>query len=485
MSARLNAWRLVCAISALALPCMARAVDPFHTRRVVPNNAASPLLGEHAVCAFGPPTTTLTLQDVVERALCTNPDTRSAWAVVEERAAAVGVSKAAYLPTLSATGQVVHDATVTHVRDHPSLSTNYSTAVHSDNLSLSWILFDFGGRHAGLEGARALLAAATADEDASLQKAFVDAAKAYYSVQDARERLRIDEAISQDAMSSLVAARERSRRGVAPITEVFQAQTAYEQAKLDTVQDLGKKQIAEGSLAQVIALPPDTTLSLDDLDDATPADEKFSESVSKLIGKALESHPTIVAAEQSLRAAQAKVTEAKAQGRPTIRLAAQYSQNNQPVQLGLGMPHYPAKGHDGYVGLQVTIPLFSGFAASYQVRQAQAQVDQQSEALAKARQKVGLQVWTAYQTLSSDQQAVNLSAELQNVATSAWESAQRRYRSGVGTVLELLSTQTALAKARQQHVDALSAWRYDRLALAAALGQLGLKDLDVPVSASR
>ena len=154
-----------------------------------------------------------------------------------------------------------------------------------------------------------------------------------------------------------------------------------------------------------------------------------------------------------------------------------YSRNNEPVQLGLGLPHYPATGHDGYVGFQVSIPLFSGFATHYQVRQAQAQLDQQSVALDKARQQVALQVWTSYQTLQTDTQNLDASLRLQEVATQAWESAQRRDKSVIGTILELLSTQTALAQARQMRVEAITGWRYDRLALASALGQLGWDDL--------
>ncbi|PMQ02558.1 Nickel and cobalt resistance protein CnrC [Dyella sp. AD56] len=185
----------------------------------------------------------------------------------------------------------------------------------------------------------------------------------------------------------------------------------------------------------------------------------------------------MLAAEKELLAAQAAVTQAKAQGRPTIKLVGQYSQNNEPVQLGLGLQHYPATGHDGYVGLQVNIPLFSGFATTYQVHAAEAQVDQQAVAVDKARQQVALQVWTSYQTLQTDTENLTLSAKLQDVATEAWESAQRRYGSGVGTILELLETQTALAKARQQRIQALAEWRYDRLALGAALGQLRWRDM--------
>jgi outer membrane protein len=453
-------------------------MDPFHTHRAVPISAGSPLLGDHVACTFGAPVTPLTLQEVIERALCNNPDTRDAWTVIEERAAAVGISKAAYLPTLSVTGQAVHEDNITHVQDHQELSSSYSTAVRSDSLSLGWVLYDFGGRRAALNNAKALLSAAQANQNAALQQTFADAAKAYYAVQAAREQLRADEAVTEDAQSSLAAAKERIDRGIAPITEVYQAQTAYQQALVTQTRDHGQALTAQGNLANTIALSPDTALTLDSLDDTVQPDEAFQRSVSQLMAQAVQSHPAIVAAEQELKAAQAGVTQAKAQGRPTIKLVAQYSQNNEPVQMGLGLPQYPATGHDGYVGIQINVPLFSGFGTAYQVRQAQAQVDQQSVALDKARQQVALQVWTNYQSLQTDTQNLTNSAQLQTVATQAWESAQRRYRSGIGTILELLGTQTALAQARQQRVEALTAWRYDRLALASALGQLGWADIE-------
>jgi outer membrane protein len=460
--------------AAVALMCLATggswASDPFHTRKQIPDNAASSLFGSHAACTFGPPGTPLTLQEAIERALCNNPDTRDAWTVIEERAAAVGISKAAYLPTLQATGQAVHDDTITRVRDHPELSSNYSTLVHSGDLSMAWILYDFGGRRAALDNAKALLSAAQANEDAVLQQTFAGAAKAYYADVAAQEQLSADEAVVQDAQNSLAAARQRSNRGIAPITEVYQAQTAYAQAQIAQTRDQGQ--------ANVVALSPDTPMTLDGLDDTTPSDETFQQSVSQLMAQAEQAHPAIVAAEKELEAAKAGVTQAKAQGRPTIKFVAQYSQNNEPVQLGLGLPHYPATGHDGYVGIQISVPIFSGFATSYQVRQAQAQVDQQSVAVDKAKQQVALQVWTSYENLQADRQNLIYSGQMQSVATQAWESAQRRYRSGIGTILELLSTQTALAQARQQRIEALTTWRYDRLALASALGQLDWNDVD-------
>lgn len=477
MSARWGA-RFGCAMGVVWLGIgIAHPSDPFHTRRDIPASAGGVFLGSHAACVFGVLAEPLTLQEAIERSLCANPETRDAWTVIEERAAALGVSKAAYLPTLSATGQWVHENSLTNVRDHAELSSNYSTAVHAGNLSLGWVLYDFGGRHAALNHAKLLLGAAQANADATLQQTFSDAAKTYYAAQAAREQVQTDDVIVTAAWNSLTAAQERVEHDVAPMTEVYQAQTAYEQARVTQTRDRGQALAAQGNLASSMALSPDTVFTLAPLNDTVQPDEEFQRSVAQLMAQAAHSHPAIVAAERELQAAQAGVIQAKAQGRPTIKLVAQYSQNNEPVQLGLGQPHFPATGHDGYVGIQVTSPIFSGFATTYQVRQAEAQVDQQTVALDKARQRVALQVWTSYQTLQTDMQNLTTSALSQHVATLAWQSAQRRYGSGVGTILELLSAQSALAQVRKQRVEALTAWRYDRLALASALGQLGWKDL--------
>jgi outer membrane protein len=463
--------------ASLSFACIrvAYAVDFFRTNAQVPQSAGSALLVGGS-CNESP-LSPLTLAAAVERALCNNPETRAAWATVEARAAALGQSKSAYLPTLSATGQYEHDDSITHVRDHPELSTDYSTLVHSESLSLGWLISDFGGRAAKLKSAQALLTAAQASENAVLQQTFADTAKLYYAALAANEQVKADLAVTTDAQDSLVAAKERVSQGVAPITEQYEAETSAEQAVFTQTRDQGSALAAMGALATAMALPPDTSLTLISLDeDARPADE-FLQGVTQLIDEAVRTHPTIVAAQKQLEAAMAGVIASKADGRPSVRLVGEYSRNNEPVQLGLGLPHYPSTGRDGYIGIQVSVPIFSGFANTYLIKQAQAEVDARSIAVDKARQQVALQVWQSYQILQTGTKNLGTSSNLEKVATAAWQSAQRRYRSGAGTILELLSTQTALAQARQQRVQALSDWHYERLALAASLGRLGPADI--------
>ncbi|GJH22525.1 hypothetical protein CBA19CS22_38305 [Caballeronia novacaledonica] len=154
---------------------------------------------------------------------------------------------------------------------------------------------------------------------------------------------------------------------------------------------------------------------------------------------------------------------------------AQYNFNNQPTSLQLGFPVFPATHREWYLGFQVTIPFFEGFARTYHVRQAEAQTEVQVELLAEARQQVGLDVWNAYQSLQSATKNLDNGANLLTLAQHSYETALRRYQIGVGSILELLNAQSALANAKKQRIQSLTDWRSARLQLASKLGRFGVK----------
>ncbi|MFC6950327.1 TolC family protein [Paraburkholderia dipogonis] len=166
--------------------CPAWGMDPLLTGKSIPRTAASAMLDDsHAgICVFDTLPDPLPLQDAVERALCNNPKTREAWAQVKIQAAGVGIGRAAYLPTVTASWQGVRDDTATNVTGYPQYSSNYRNgALKTDSVSLSWVLYDFGGRQAALANATALLVAAEASQQAALETAFATVAKHYYAAQ--------------------------------------------------------------------------------------------------------------------------------------------------------------------------------------------------------------------------------------------------------------------------------------------------------------
>lgn len=125
------------------------------------------------------------------------------------------------------------------------------------------------------------------------------------------------------------------------------------------------------------------------------------------------------------------------------------------------------------IGLQLTIPLFDGFGRTYQIRNAKARVEAEQANLANAEQQVALDLWTHYQTLSTETQSLQRTSELVDQSRQALEVIQGRYHSGVGSMVEVLNALTAYADAEEQHTQTLNHWQTSRLKLIASLGQLG------------
>ena len=461
--------------------CPAWGMDPLLTGNSIPQTAAAAMLGDSrsGICIFGTLVDPLPLQDAVERALCNNPKTREAWAQVKIQAAGVGIGRAAYLPTVSASWQGVRDETATDVTGFPQYSSNYRNgALKTESVSLNWVLYDFGGRQAALANATALLAAAEASQQAALETAFATVAKDYYAAQAAQGAFVAAQEIERTANDSFKAATARVDKGIAPVTDELQAQTSWAEAVVNRTKAQGDWQTALGTLAADMDFAPSLPITLPDVGDGVTPGSEFDNSVADLIQEAKRSHPSVLAAEAQVDAALAKVKQTRAEGLPSLSFVAKYSRNNQPTTLDVGFPQLPATGHEWYLGFQLTIPLFEGFGRTYQIRQAEAQTELQRDTLDEVQQQVGLDVWNSYQALQTATQNLTNDAMLLDVARRSYAAAQRRYQVGVGNILELLNAQSSLAGAKRQRIQGLTDWRSARLQLAAKLGKLGMWNIE-------
>lgn len=458
----------------------AHAFDPLFAERAIPATPAALMKGDAVTgtCVFGAMQTPLRLPEAVERALCNNPQTRQAWADVKAAAAAVGKGRSAYLPQVTGNWQGTRDETKEAISGLSQFDSTYrNSALRNESVSLSWVLYDFGGRKAALANANALLVAARATEDATLQSAFATVAKDYYAAQSTQGALVAAKEVEATAADSLKAATMRVDHGAAPITDELQARTSWANAIVERTKAERDWQTALGTLAADMNAEPYAAIVLPDVADGVAPDNAFDESVADLIGDAKRFHPSVAAAEAELEAAQAKVRQTSAEGMPTVSFVAKYSWNNQPTTLELGVPQVPATTREWYLGIQVTIPFFEGFGRTYDVHRAQAEAEKQGDVLDEARRQVGLDVWTSYQALQAAGKNVTNSATLLDVAQQSYAAAQRRYQIGVGSILELLNAQSALAEAKRQRIQALTDWRSERLQLAAKLGRLGMWDV--------
>ena len=396
---------------------------------------------------------------------------------MKAQAAQVGVAKAAYLPTLSGSVQAIKDKSTSQGTNVVPFYIASDSTYHSDTLTLNWVLYDFGLRSATVENAEKMLTSAMASQDNVLQTVFATAVKDYYAALVAQKNIQATTDIEADAKHVLDAAVVRVERGVAAVSDQLQAKTAYSQAVFNRNKAEGDWQSALGTLAIDMGQRPDSSVVLIESDNAAVPEEALVQSVGELLQSAQKTHPSLIAARADMEAAQANEKIVRAQGRPSISLVGHYNANNQSQSSGVGQPYIGASGRDRYIGVQVDIPFFEGFSRTYKIRTAQAQVEGKEANLADTELQVAVNVWTSYQSLKVSAENLRTSQDILDSAHDAFKAAQNRYQKGVANILEVLTTQTALANAQQQRIQALAGWQNARIQLAASVGNLGLSAL--------
>jgi outer membrane protein len=449
-------------IAALALCYAAGAAaaadraDPLDTARLRPAAPSNFWEGSATACPAPPAVPDpVRLSDAVDLALCNNPLTRESWANAKASAAALGIARSNYLPSVTGT------VTLERSRIWNSSAAGNQSLLDA-TLTFDYLLFDFGGRDAAVDLARESLLAADWTHNNSLQLVLLAAVQAYYQVYATSEAVQAALASEKASLASFEATRARLRVGNATRADVLQAQTAYSQSQLNRTQREGDAANARGIFANQLGLSADRELHISPPPDLQ-AERVAERAVGELIELARSRRPDLAAAQAQVRAAESNIKLQQALGKPSLSL------------FGTAGATHTVPGSDprsGAVGLQLNIPFFTGFRNTYQILQAREQLDLQQATRDKLATDVALDVWTAYQDLRTQGQALTTSNELLASAQESYNVALARYRAGVGTITDLLNAQSALSSAQIEVIRARFNWNVAKATLAKAIGVL-------------
>ena len=430
----------------------ASAADPFKVfDRVLLSPAAE--LRPPAVCDATVLSGALTLARAVERALCANPDTRSTWLATRQRAAELGQAYSAYLPELTISGSLARNGVNALPNDYTAWQLG---------LQAQYLLYDFGGREAQRDAAEALLAAALASQDATVRTVYLQTVTAYFNLLAAQGAVAAAREAETSALAAFKAASARVEAGTAIPVDRLQAKTVYTQRQIDRVRAEGLAARLQGELAAQMGDASQTGFSVVEDESAFSQVPDLSGAVDALIAAARLRRPELRSAEATLLARKADVRSAEAQGKPS--LSAFFDTQRQDSG--------PLAVTSSGVGINLTIPLFTGFRNTYQIAAAQTQADLAATDRDRVANQVALDVWRAYYSVKTSTDADSRSADLVESAAAAEKLALGRYQAGLGILLDVLSAQANLAQARYTQLQTRLALRVARAELAQAIGDL-------------
>jgi outer membrane protein len=299
-------------------------------------------------------------------------------------------------------------------------------------------------------------------------------AQAYFDVLSAQDTLESTRAQKEATTEQLASAKRNFEVGTQTITDTHEAQAAYDlvvSQEIAAVNDLENKKTA---LQAIIGTPPATLATLrTGVTLAAPAPA----NVDQWVSAAENQNYTVAVGQLTLESAKRDISKNRAGHYPTLDLVA--SSNHTRTD---GQTYFSGRQTSNAVGVQYSIPIFSGFAVTSRVRESIALEDKARNDLEANRRNAALTARQSYLGVSSGLAQVKALEAAEVSSNSALESNKLGYQVGVRINIDVLNAQRQLYQTRTD----LARARYNTiiagLRLKSAAGSLREEDL-LPINA--
>ena len=399
------------------------------------------------------------LRRCIAVAMQNNPRLRSTWHAVSTAAARIGEESADYLPDADVSARAGRSDQASFdnlpARRETGPTTSYETGIN-----LRYLLYTGGRRAANVRGARAGYHAFGFRHNSALQDVALRVEEAYYAALSAKWSLKVAQETLKQREHHVELSRERHEAGVVPRSDVLQAETQLGNARLGLVRAKSEVKVARGELARAMGVRVSTPPKVKE----KPAEARKRElaMVDTLLDEASRNRPTLKAALAEVTGRQAGIEAARAAYRPEVSAQAGYGWRDE---------HLLPDREEWSATLGVTFPLFTGFERSYRLRRTESELQESLADYREALQDVELEVWTAYTRVREARQAIDAAQKLVASAEENLRVARGEYRSGAGSITELIDAQQAYTEARSQVVVARTDWHTALARLERAVGQ--------------
>jgi len=392
------------------------------------------------------------LRDVIALALADNRDLRVALANVEQARALYRVQRADIFPTLGASGSATYQkmpggipSTGTGTGGGAAAGGSGRSDIYSASVGVSAWEIDLFGRVRNLSRAALEQYLATSENRNAAQTALIaEVATTWLTMAADQDRLAIAQKTEQAAAQTLELTRARLAKGIASELDVRQAQTIFDQARVDiaqattlVAQDRNALNLLAGTTVAAAMLP-------DGLGDRNATLDRMPADLSSQI---LLRRPDIAAAEHQLRGANANIGAARAAFFPNISLTAAFG------TLSLGLSGLFEDGSSFWSAApSATLPIFDFGRNTGNLRYAEATRDAMIAQYERAVQSAFREVADALARRGTIDAQLTAQASLREAASGAYRLSEARFRSGIDPFLTTLDSQRALYGAEQSLV---------------------------------
>ncbi len=435
--------------------------------------------------AFAPQLHAEDLLQSYELARASDPQLQIAEAARNVAAEGIVQARSALLPQINASAGYQHSKNNFPLKDSVSRvvvgSGTGTTNANNYGAQLNQTIYD-RANYTRLNAAKSLAESAEASFRAAEQALLVRVATAYFQVLTAQDSLISSQAEEKAVGRQLEQAEQRYNVGLTAITDVHEARARHDGAVAAAILSENALDDAKAALTELTGKTIDTVVVVRaeiPLVPPSPADwQTWVESAIKF-------SPTLAARAADAKASEQQIATAKAARYPTVSSTFNYSNNSSRSTSDLsfnnnnpGRSVSSTDDSDGSsLGINVNIPLFSGFNTSSRIRQAVLDSEVSKDRLEQERRAITRATRNAYRSVIAGVSEVGARKQALVSAKSALEATEAGFEVGTRTIVDVLLSQQVLFQAQRDYSQARHNFLVNGLRLKSSAGTITLDDL--------
>ena len=332
--------------------------------------------------------------------------------------------------------------------------TTVSTFGNSYSLSASMPLFA-GLRYVnGIRAAKVARERGYSDLQIACDKVAMDVMRAYSDVVYYKGAVKIAEehlSASRETLRQAQKLHELGRKSAAEVAEVASQEANYDYLLAEQQNNLTMAWIA---LREVMNLPQDYTLEVVEEDGIIVSCDNLQ--IHRIVEKALDGNAQVVSSELAVKEYKLHYARAKGAWFPTISLSAGINTNYYTnFDNKQAYPSFSSqfKNNSGeYVGVSMSIPIFSNLGRSASVRSSRNALRNAELELSAVRSSVESEVVQACSRMEGYGKLYNQAVKKVEASQLAYDGIAAKFEKGLVTAIELQSAATTLLQAKSERL---------------------------------
>ena len=418
---------------------------------------------------------TLSLKDAINYALENKADAKKARLSVENSEHLIGEVRSRALPQISAQGNLMYNAILQEMAmpgeivglPGETLLVAFGqkwTAIGGVHLSQN--LFDYSV-FTGLKAAKTTREFYKVNEQLTHEQVIEAVAKSYYQIFITKQKLETINETLENTTKVQNTVQGLFENGLAKKVDLDRIKVTVVNLNSSKQQLENAVKLQENSLKFLIGMQIDNPIEL--------VEENMEITPVLLDNPNVKQLTQYQALEVQKQLLEYNKESFKAAYYPTLSLTGNYNYQG----LGEKFPLSGAKPADGVfwtnystIGLNLNIPIFTGFRTRSQVRQAQNQLDVLEVDMKEAEQALNLAFENAKTQINNSVITIENQRENVKLAQEVLDNTQNNYINGLATLTDLIEAENALADAKNSYSNALLEYKVAEIELIKSKGEL-------------